>query len=196
MTLLDWIRKNKSMLISESKLKGMIAVGLILAMIPFIILIFRSTVEYRIPALADQCENCPVVEIVNDDKSLGIYHVPPGTFANRLLKVTGNAKRFKKDFELKNGMKLITHPATENIEVVVAEMQNAAKISIGLKIDVNHASEKDLVLIKGIGPVTAKRILELRQKLNGIKNISQLMQIKGIKEKKIRQIEKYLYVKH
>jgi DNA uptake protein ComE-like DNA-binding protein len=183
------------MLISESKLKGMIAVGLILAMIPFIILAFRSTVEYKIPEFADQCENCSVVEIVGDDKPLGIYHVPPGIFANRLLKVAGIAKRFKNDFELKNGMKLVTHPASENIELVVAEIQNAAKISIGLKIDVNRASEKDLVLIKGIGPATAKKILELRQKLNGIKDIKQLMQIKGIKEKRIRQIEKYLYVK-
>jgi len=193
--LSDWKRKNKLMLISESKLKGLIAVGLILAIIPFIVLVFRSARTYKIPDYADQCMHCSVVEIVGDEHASGMYYVPAGTLVNRFLKSAGIAKRFKDDFELKNGMKLIVHPGSEKMEIVVAEIRNAAKISIGMPIDINRASEEDLVLIKGIGPVTAKKILELRQKSKGIKDMKQLMQIKGIKEKRLGKIEKYLYVK-
>lgn len=183
------------MLISESKLKGMIAVGLILAMVPFIALILRSAKKYEIPAFADQCSHCFVVEIIGDDQAAGIYHVPPGTLVNRLLKLTTITKRFKNDFKLQNGMKLVVQPGSENIDIVVAEIKNAAKISIGMPIDINHASESDLILIRGIGPATAQKIIELRSRLKGIKDIKQLMEIKGIKEKRLKQFEKYLYVK-
>ena len=193
--LSDWKRKNKLMLISENKLKGLIAVGLILAIIPFIVLFFQSARKYKIPEYADQCINCSVVEVVGDERASGIYYVPQGTLVNRLLKSAGIAKRFKNDFELKNGMKMVVHPESGTMGIVVAEIRNAAKISIGMPIDINQASEEDLVLIKGIGPATAKRILDLRLKLKGIKDIKQLMEIKGIKEKRLRKIEKYLYVK-
>jgi len=136
-----------------------------------------------------------VVEVVGDEHASGIYYVPPGTLVNRFLKSAGIAKRFKNNFELKNGMKLIVHPGSEKMEIVVAEIHNAAKISIGMPIDINRASEEDLVLIKGIGPVTAKKILELRQKSKGIKDMKQLMQIKGIKEKRLGKNRKIFICK-
>jgi hypothetical protein len=50
-----------------------------------------------------------------------------------------------------------------------------------------------LILINGIGAVTAKKILDLRNKLGRVRNIEQLMEIKGIKEKKLAGLRKYLY---
>ncbi len=194
--LLDWIRKNKSMLIPESKLKGMIAVGLILAMIPFIILFFRSTVEYKIPDFANQYRHYETVEIVENKKSAGIYFVPQGTSVNQLLQSVGIQQKSKNAPELKTGMKIEIHPAWVNKDIMIKEISNAEKISVGLALDLNKASKQDLILIKGIGPETAQKIVDLRKKLNGFKNIKQLMEIKGIKEKRIKQIEKYLYVKH
>ena len=67
-------------------------------------------------------------------------------------------------------------------------------MSLGLPIDINQATEDDLLLIKGIGPATAQKILDLRKKINRFKDIKQLMEIKGIKEKKLAELQKYLYV--
>jgi DNA uptake protein ComE-like DNA-binding protein len=51
-----------------------------------------------------------------------------------------------------------------------------------------------LLLVKGIGEATAKKILDLRGNLGQFRNIEQLMEIKGIKENKLAEIRKYLYV--
>lgn len=168
--------------------------SLILAVIPFVFLMIPSWTHYRIPVYADPCDHCCVIEIVGDDQRAGIYHVPAEMSVNRLLKAAGIEKKFEKDFAVKTGMQLVIRSASDRPDITVAEIQNTAKISVGLPIDVNKAGEEDLILIKGIGPVTAKKILELRTRLNGISDIRQLMEIKGIKEKRMKQIEKHLYV--
>jgi competence protein ComEA len=182
------------MIISESKLKGITAVSLILAIIPFVSLISRSFIKYKTPVFADQCSDCLTIEIVEGKQSAGLYFIPQGTSVNQLLKSAGIEESLKNNFKLKTGMKLTSNPASVNNNIIVTEMPNAAKISSGLSIDINKAKLEDLILIKSIGPVTAQRIVELRDKLQGIKDMNQLMEIKGIKEKKLIKIRKYLYV--
>jgi competence protein ComEA len=63
-----------------------------------------------------------------------------------------------------------------------------------LPIDINEASQDDLILIKGIGIATAERIVALREKLKRFDDVQQLTEIKGIKEKKIKELQPYLYV--
>jgi DNA uptake protein ComE-like DNA-binding protein len=41
---------------------------------------------------------------------------------------------------------------------------------------------------------TAEKIITLRGKLGQFQNMEQLMEIKGIKEKKLSEIKKYLYL--
>ena len=55
-------------------------------------------------------------------------------------------------------MKLTSNPTSGNNDIVITEkLPNTAKISSGLSIDINKAKLEDLILIKGIGPVTAKK---------------------------------------
>ena len=182
------------MIISESKLKGLIPVCLILAIIPFISLISHFIFKYKIPDFAEQCNNCVAVEIVENNQKAGVYFVPPETSVNQLLKSAGIEEISKDDVKLKDGMRLVINHALGNNNISIKEIPNAEKISVGLSVDINKAKEQDLILIKGIGPATAKKILALREKLKGIKDIKQLMKIKGIKEKRLKQIQKYLYV--
>jgi competence protein ComEA len=63
-----------------------------------------------------------------------------------------------------------------------------------MKFDLNKATKDDLLLVKGIGESTAGKILDLRDRLNRFRNIEQLMEIKGIKERRLAEIRKYLYV--
>ena len=182
------------MTISESKLKGLTAVCLILAIIPFISLIFHFIFKYKIPDFADQCNNCVAVEIVENDQTAGVYFVPPETSVNQLLKSAGIEEKSKDNVKLKAGMRLVINHALGNNNILITEIPNAEKISVGLPIDINKAKEEDLILIKGIGPATAQKIIALREELRGFKTIKQLMEIKGIKEKKLRQIQMYLYV--
>jgi len=47
-------------------------------------------------------------------------------------------------------------------------------------IDVNHASQEDLQVIPGIGPVLAKRIVDYRAKNGYFRTVQDLIEVKGI----------------
>ena len=182
------------MTISENKLKGLVAVCLILAIIPFIRLFFHGFMKNKIPVYADQCSDCLAIEIVENGQSAGVYFVPPGTSVNKLLESAGIGQSSGNNLLLKTGMKIIIDSVSGNKDIVVTEMPAADRLSVGLPIDINKATEDDLISIKGIGQATAQKILALRKKLIRFRNIKQLMEIKGIKEKKLAKIQKYLYV--
>ena len=84
--------------------------------------------------------------------------------------------------------------ASESNNIVVTKIAAAERLALGMPLDINQVTEDELLLITGIGQATAEKILDLRNKLGRFRNIEQLMEIKGIKEKKLAEIRKYLYV--
>jgi len=68
------------------------------------------------------------------------------------------------------------------------------RLALGLPIDLNRATEEDLLLVPGIGEKMAARIVRVRQEKGKIERLADLTTIPGIKDKKVRQLEKYLAV--
>ena len=62
------------------------------------------------------------------------------------------------------------------------------------KIDINWASQEDLVKIPSIGPATAKRILAYRKENGKFQNLEELQNISGIGPSTFKTIVKYLKV--
>ena len=91
-------------------------------------------------------------------------------------------------------MKITINSVSGKNDIVVTKIANAERLALGMPIDINKATEDDLLLVKGIGEATAKKIIDLRNKLGRFGDINQLMEIKGIKEKKLAGIRKYLYI--
>ena len=182
------------MMTFERQIKGIIAICLALAVIPFIIFISGSKVNYRVPELANQLPGKIAIEIVENDNSRGMYFVDPKTSANQLLKSIGIEEQARVDFPLKSGMKILISSASENHNVSASGLESPNRLALGMKLDINKATEKDLLLVSGIGEVTAKKILDMRGKLGKFNKIEQLLEIKGIKAKKLAKFRKYLYV--
>jgi len=182
-------------MIFERQIKGIIAICIALAVIPFIIFISGSKVNYRVPELANQSPDKIAVEVVENDKSRGMYFVDTKTSANQLLKSIGIEEQAREDFPLNSGMKIMISSSSENHAVKASGLESGNRLALGMKLDINRATENDLVLVSGIGESTAKKILDMRAKLGKFKNIEQLTEIKGIKEKKLAKLRKYLYVK-
>lgn len=63
-----------------------------------------------------------------------------------------------------------------------------------LRIDINLATIEELIRIPNIGPVTANRIIEYRVANGKFTNTDDLINIKGIGEKKLSIIKKYIYI--
>lgn len=153
-------------------------------------------VGYKFPVFIDQSDNSLAIEVAAGDRQKGIYFVDSETSLERLLKDAGIDTTMSSlpDFKLKNGMKINIKSSLKNHNINVAKMEGAGKLALGMPLDVNQVTEEELLLIKGIGVVTAKEILNLRKKAGRFENIAQITEIKGIKEKRLKEIRKYLYV--
>ena len=79
--------------------------------------------------------------------------------------------------------------------VPVSGKMNAAELlALNLPVDINRADFEELVLVPGIGKKTAALIIALRERKKGFSSLRELEEIKGIKEKKLAGLQKYLCV--
>lgn len=62
----------------------------------------------------------------------------------------------------------------------VKTSRNTKKEASAVTVNINSASETELVALPGIGPAKARAITEYRQQQGGFKSIDDLQQVKGI----------------
>lgn len=177
----------------EKQVKGLIVIFVVLAIIPFIAFFSNLSPKHKIPLLLNQYNNALTVEIQDKDIGSGIYFTKQWNSANQLLESVGSDARIKKDFALENGMKITLHSASgENI--LLTAIDNSRRLALGMPIDLNLSTKEDLLLIPGIGEKTAQKILILRSEKRRFKNMKELMETEGIKEKKLAKLKQYLYL--
>lgn len=66
--------------------------------------------------------------------------------------------------------------------------------TVDFPVELNSADSATLVLVRGIGSLTAGRIVEYREKLGGFVSVEQLSQVKGMMEHNYLMILKEIYV--
>ncbi len=78
------------------------------------------------------------------------------------------------------------------------QMESAAdnqELPAGTVININTALSGDLTRLPGIGEVMAERIIDYRTRQGGFKSTEELMNVKGIGEKKFEKIKEHISVK-
>ena len=75
------------------------------------------------------------------------------------------------------------------LPAVVAADDGAAE-----PVDLNAATEDELIEVPGIGPATAQRILDWREEHGPFESVEDLMKIKGIGEKSFEKLRRYVAV--
>ena len=63
------------------------------------------------------------------------------------------------------------------------------------KLNLNTATEDQLVLLPGVGPAKAERVVTWRTKHGGFKRVADLRHVKGFGFKTIKKLEPYLDIK-
>jgi len=192
MTLSDWKRKNNLMVFSENQTRGLIAFCVILAVIPFIVFLLLPLMKNEIPDFTTQCDGCIIMELVDENQNSGIYFIKPEKTLTPYLQAAGIKQSVRDDIPIRTGIKLIS--TGEEDKIIAGKMDASKRLALGLPLNINDVSENDLIMVKGIGEKTAKKILELRDRNGRFKNIEELMAIKGIKEKRLAEIREYLYI--
>ncbi|HXP82511.1 MAG TPA: helix-hairpin-helix domain-containing protein [Verrucomicrobiae bacterium] len=61
-------------------------------------------------------------------------------------------------------------------------------------IDLNVANAKELQELSGVGPVTAQRIIDLREKSGRFHRVEDLLAVRGISQKKLDAMRPYVTV--
>jgi len=61
-------------------------------------------------------------------------------------------------------------------------------------VDLNSATEKQLEQLPGVGPTTAKAIVEFRTKAGRFRRVEDLLVIRGISESKLDKIRPYVFI--
>lgn len=83
-------------------------------------------------------------------------------------------------------------PATRADEAAPAPRPAATKAAAETVVDVNAASEQDLVRVPGIGQSLARRIVQFRDKNGPYQRVEDLLKVQGIGEKSLQKLRPYL----
>ena len=62
------------------------------------------------------------------------------------------------------------------------------------KVNINTATAEELTKLPGVGPATAKKIIEYRTQAGGFRSIEQFKKIKGMGEKKLARIKSSIFI--
>ncbi|HPC32767.1 MAG TPA: helix-hairpin-helix domain-containing protein [Syntrophales bacterium] len=137
-----------------------------------------------------------VVEMAGDTPAAGIYYLPEKTTLAGFLDLTAPGK----DGFLGADLHYILRSG-DTVQIdgdkrpEILKMKGATRLALNLPIDINTATRDEMVMVPGIGEKTAGDILALRSAIpGGIRKIDDLLMIKGIKEKRLEKLQRYLCV--
>ena len=77
---------------------------------------------------------------------------------------------------------------------VLSAAAKAEKHPPAKPIDLNLANVKELQELPGVGPVTAQRIIDLREKSGRFHRVEDLLAVRGISQKKLDAMRPYVTV--
>jgi competence protein ComEA len=185
--------------LTERQVGGVVAVVVIAAMIIAVNLLaplFPPSPPAAVPfSIGGAGKGAVALAMDGEDK--GIFFLPCGATVSDLLKAAGVDFPGQISGEI-SARKLsagdrvnLTDGASPAI--IVDKMTASQALAMELPFNINSASLDDLILVPGIGEKTASLIISLREKKGGFRSVEELMEIEGIKEKRLAKIKRYFY---
>jgi competence protein ComEA len=138
------------------------------------------------------------VELTGESDRKGVYFIPKGTSLAVFLSMIGVEHAGSR--EALTQTPALTTAATVHVPaspsgVSVGPLPAEKRLALGIPIDINRSTREELVLVPGIGVKTADSILEHRDANGPFRALQDLMQVKGIKEKRLEKLRKYLCIR-
>lgn len=135
-----------------------------------------------------------VIQVDGAVNSPGIYRVKSGTRVFEALEVAGGAKEdawiegINLALPVYDGQRIMVPSSSFSLSTEERVVPFEARPGNPL-VNVNTASSKELESLPGIGEVIAQRIIEYREQSGPFYRPEQLLEVKGIGEKKLEAIK-------
>ena len=136
-----------------------------------------------------------IINVAGKVKSPGVYQLPPGSRVIDAIEAAGNHLKGVDISDINLARLLVDG---EQILVGGNRLQSsksvARKITVDNPLDINRATLAQLDTLPGIGPVTAQRIIDHRNKVGRINALDELKKISGLGGAKFEEIKSLLRV--
>ena len=136
-----------------------------------------------------------IINVAGKVKSPGVYQLPPGSRVIDAIEAAGNHLKGVDISDINLARLLVDG---EQILVGGNRLKSsksvARKITVDNPLDINRATLAQLDTLPGIGPVTAQRIIDYRNKVGRINALDELKKISGLGGAKFEEIKSLLRV--
>lgn len=155
-------------------------------------------------------DNRIVVDIKGEVKNQGVYYLNEGSIVEDLIREAGgitdkaSLDLVNRAEKLTNNKCIIIPSKEESNEIKGSQSNNIASMPSSIAstsnddgneiININTASESELVKINGIGPAKAKAIISYREENGGFGSIEDIKNVSGIGEGTFLKIKDYISV--
>ncbi len=134
------------------------------------------------------------MQVVGLDGKEGVYRVPARTNLKEFLRWVGIPADGVDTVGLQDWTCLDFQDSSGKLPPRVGPMRESVKYLLGQPMDLNRAGVRDLVILPGIGPGLAKRIVMERSRRGPFLSPSDLARVKGIPRKTLEGIKPFLVV--
>lgn len=185
------------MRLGDGQLCGAIALLAILNIFGLFCIVHRPAPACAGIVYGDDGPGRNFVEIAGDTRANGIYFVPEGTTILDLLEKAetpvpdaDSDKSLLK--RLENGSKIVVDAGSRKVRL--EKVSNSRRYALHKPMDLNAASQRELMLVPGIGGKTAQAIIETRSAAGKFKAVDDLLDVPGIGLKKFDKFKEYFFV--
>ncbi len=185
--------------LSTNQAEGLaVVVAMVALYYVFVLLVpfFRSSADPAVPFGIEEAGTLAVALDI-DGQERGVFFLPSGTGVAGLLAASGAAPASvagaSDGRSLLAGDKVYFTSASKSL-AIIGRISGAQSLALDLPLDINRVTLEELVLVPGIGDKTAVQIIALRVKKGRFRAMDELMEIRGLKEKKLSHLSRYLRV--
>lgn len=141
-----------------------------------------------------------VVDVTGRVRKPGIVELPAGSRVVDALKAAGGARPGVRTASLNlarplvDGEQIVVGLKVPSVNLVPSPGTGSQTSGAIVSVDLNTATQDQLETLPGIGPVTAASILQWRSENGGFTSVDQLLDVSGIGDVTLANIEAYVHV--